>query len=202
MNTPAPTDTLLAELQQASLALEDASPLEILKWAVAQYAPNFAMATAFGPEGMTMIYMLSQFSPETPIFNLDTGYQFQETLDLRDKVKSRYGMDVRLVKPKLNVAQYEEFNGGPVYKSNPSQCCYDRKLSLLEQIASGLQCWSSAIRRDQSPDRAKAPIVGWDNKFGLIKVSPLANSTKADICLLYTSPSPRDATLSRMPSSA
>jgi phosphoadenosine phosphosulfate reductase len=186
LNTPAPTDTLLAELQRASTTLEGASPLEILKWAVEQYAPNFAMATAFGPEGMTMIYMLSQFSPETPIFNLDTGYQFQETLDLRDKVKSRYGMDVRLAKPELNVAQYEELNGGPVYKSNPSKCCYDRKLSLLEKIASELQCWSSAIRRDQSPDRATAPIVGWDNKFGLIKVSPLANSTKADIWKMIT----------------
>nr|MCS5632731.1 phosphoadenylyl-sulfate reductase [Pirellulaceae bacterium] len=73
---------LLAELQQASATLENASPLEILKRAVEQYAPKFAMATAFGPEGMTMIYMLSQFAPETPIFNLDTGYQFQETLDL------------------------------------------------------------------------------------------------------------------------
>lgn len=133
-----------------------------------------------------MIYMLSQFSPETPIFNLDTGYQFQETLDLRNQVKSRYGMEVRLAKPELDVAQYEELNGGPVYKSNPSQCCYDRKLSLLEKIADKLQCWSSAIRRDQSPDRAKAPIVGWDNKFGLIKVSPLANSTKADIWKMIT----------------
>jgi phosphoadenosine phosphosulfate reductase len=129
LNTPPPTDALLAELQQASTTLEGAAPLEILQWAVEQYAPNFAMATAFGPEGMTMIYMLSQFSPETPIFNLDTGYQFQETLDLRDLVKSRYGMDVRLAKPELTVAQYEDLHGGPVYKSNPSQCCYDRKRS-------------------------------------------------------------------------
>ena len=30
----------------------------------------------------------------------------------------------------------------------------------------------------------------------------VANNIKGTICLLYTSPSPRDATLSRMPSSA
>ena len=34
--------------------------------------------------------------------------------------------------------------------------------------------------------------------FGTFKVA----NTKAKTCLLYTSPSPRDATLSRMPSSA
>ena len=37
------------------------------------------------------------------------------------------------------------------------------------------------IRRDQSPDRARAPIVGWDKKFNLVKVSPLANWTKQKV---------------------
>ena len=45
------------------------------------------MATAFGPEGMTIIHMLAEIAPETPIFNLDTGYQFKETLELRERVK-------------------------------------------------------------------------------------------------------------------
>ena len=44
-----------------------------------------------------------------------------------------------------------------------------------------MHAWASAIRRDQSPDRAKAPIVGWDKKFGLVKVSPLANWTKQEV---------------------
>ncbi len=39
----------------------------------------------------------------------------------------------------------------------------------------------SGIRRDQSVDRAQAPIVGWDKKFNLVKISPLANWTKKDV---------------------
>ena len=50
----------------------------------------------------------------------------------------------------------------------------------------GFHAWASAIRRDQSPDRAKAPIVGWDKKFGLVKVSPLANWTKQQVWSLIT----------------
>ena len=53
-----PTETLLASLDAASQNLESAAPVEILQWAVENYAPNFAMATAFGPEGMTMILSL------------------------------------------------------------------------------------------------------------------------------------------------
>ena len=127
-----PTETLLASLDAASQNLESAAPVEILQWAVENYAPNFAMATAFGPEGMTMIHMLSTFAPETPIFNLETGYQFQETLDLREKVKQRYGIEVQLVRPELDVVEYEQLHGGPVYKSDPNKCCYDRMLSLLK----------------------------------------------------------------------
>ena len=172
---------LLAELQQASGTLESASPLEILKWAVEQYAPNFAMATAFGPEGMTLIHMLAELAPQTPIFNLETGYQFPETLELRERVKDRYGIEVQFIRPLLDVAQYEEKHGGPLYSRDPNQCCFDRKIKLLEQVAAGLHAWSSAIRRDQSPDRARTPIVGWDQKFQLVKVSPLANSTRETI---------------------
>src|SRR6056297_964596 len=84
----------LAELAAISQQLETASPQEILEWATAKYADKFTMATAFGPEGMCLIHMLAEVAPQTPIFNLETGYQFRETLELREKVKLRYGITV------------------------------------------------------------------------------------------------------------
>lgn len=176
-----PTDELLAELAEKSGELETATPREILAWADARFAPKLTMATAFGPEGMTIIHMLAEVAPHTPIFNLDTGYQFQETLDLRERVLQKYGIAVELKQPELTVEEYERKHGGPLYKSNPNQCCGDRKLKVLTASVVGMHAWISAIRRDQSPDRAKAPIVGWDKKFGLVKVNPLANQTKQDI---------------------
>lgn len=183
----APTESLLDELKTASDRLESATPQEILRWAVERFAPKFTMATAFGPEGMTIIHMLAEIAPATPIFNLDTGYQFDETLELRERVKERYGLEVELKKPALSVEEYEKVNGGPVYLSDPNRCCFDRKLSLLHQAACGQHAWASAIRRDQSEDRSKAPIVGWDRKFQLVKVSPLANWTKKQVWSLITS---------------
>ena len=181
-----PSEAELAELAAESQKLESATPREILKWAVDRFAPSFTMATAFGPEGMTIIHMLAEVAPETPIFNLDTGYQFEETLELREEVKRRYGIEVELKKPKLTVEQFEAANGGPLYKTNPDQCCFHRKISVLKKAAQGFDAWASAIRRDQSPDRAKHPIVGWDKKFGLVKVSPLANWTKKDVWSMIT----------------
>lgn len=181
-----PTTELLAELADQSRRLETATPQEILLWAVDRFAPYFSMATAFGPEGMTIIHMLAEIAPATPIFNLETGYQFVETLQLRDRVKERYGIDVELLVPELTVQQYETRHGGPLYQTNPQQCCSDRKLTPLQKAAQRMHAWSSAIRRDQSLDRAQAAIVAWDKKFSLVKVSPLANSTKQQVWKMIT----------------
>jgi phosphoadenosine phosphosulfate reductase len=57
---------------------------------------------------------------------------------------------------------------------------------FFESAARGMHAWASGIRRDQSPDRARAAIVGWDKRFRLVKVSPLANWTKKDVWQMIT----------------
>ena len=172
------TPELQAEIERKNAELESATPQEILRWSLSRFAPKFTMATAFGPEGMVILHMLSEIDQSTPVFNLDTGYQFKETLELREEVIRRYGMTVELKRADTTVEEYEKLHGGPVYRDNPDQCCFHRKVQVLEKAVIGYHAWASAIRRDQSPDRANAPIVGWDKKFGLVKVSPLANWTK------------------------
>jgi phosphoadenosine phosphosulfate reductase len=176
----------MAELTAVSERLEAAKPEAILRWAAERFGPRLTMATGFGPEGMCIIHMLAQVAPATHIFNLDTGYQFPETLDLRQRILDRYGIEVELKRPELTVEQYESLHGGPLYRTNPDQCCRDRKIKVLRQAVAGKHAWISAIRRDQSPDRARAGIVGWDPKFSLVKINPLANWTKQEVWNLIT----------------
>jgi phosphoadenosine phosphosulfate reductase len=180
------TPELAEEIAAESARLETATPQEILRWAVERFGEKFTMATAFGPEGMCLIHMLAEIAPQTHIFNIDTGYQFQETLELRERVLQRYGIAVEFKRAEMTVAEYEAQHGGPVYKVNTDQCCLDRKIKVLEQAARGFHAWASAIRRDQTADRAKASIVHWDKKFSLVKVSPLANWSKKDVWGLIT----------------
>ncbi len=179
-----PTDAspeFLAELAEANQRLEMASPEEIISWAATRFGSGLTMATAFGPEGCLILSMLARIAPETYVFNLDTGYQFQQTLDLRDRIAEKYGLEVDLAQPELTVPEYEALHGGPLYKTNPDQCCFDRKIKVLRRSLAGKTAWMSGIRRDQSPDRARTDIVKWDKKFGLVKVSPLANSTNKEV---------------------
>ena len=164
--------------------METKSPEEILQWAVATYHPRLTMATAFGAEGCVLLAMLSEIAPngrDVRIINLDTGYQFQETLDLRERILEKYGIAVEYVRAEESVAQMESRFGGPIYGTQPDECCRIRKIEPLKRALVGYDAWISAIRRDQTPDRAKADIVEWDSKFNLIKINPLANWTKRDI---------------------
>ena len=175
------TEEQLEAIHRQSLALEKASPEEIIRWAVETYSPKLTMATAFGPEGCLILSMLAKIDPTVYVFNLDTGYQFPETLETRDRIAEKYGIEVDLQRPELTVEQFEALHGGPVHQTDSNLCCGERKLAVLHRVTKDFDAWMSGIRRDQSPHRAGAPIVGWDGKFGLMKISPLVNWTRKDV---------------------
>src|SRR5260370_16006035 len=103
--------------------LENQSPQAVLRWVVETFSPRLTMATAFGAEGCCILHMLAEIEPRVRVFNLETGYQFQETLDVRERIKERYGIEVEYVRPELTVAEYEAEHGGPPYV-RPAQPCW------------------------------------------------------------------------------
>jgi phosphoadenosine phosphosulfate reductase len=169
------------QITDANVRLTNATPQDILRWSVDSFFPRLTMATAFGAEGCCLIHMLAEIEPRIHIFNLETGYQFPETLELRERIKQRYGIEVAYVRAEQSVAEYEAEHGGPLYDIRPDQCCHDRKIIPLRQAAVGHDAWISAIRKDQTQDRAQAGVVQWDAKFGLVKVNPLLGWTKRDV---------------------
>jgi phosphoadenosine phosphosulfate reductase len=178
MDTPRPSPDEIADWERQ---LDGKTPQEILAWAVRQFHPKLMMATAFGPEGCCILAMLADIEPGVRVINLETGYQFAETLQLRDRIRERYGIDVELIRPELTVAEYEKEHGGPLYVHRPDQCCHDRKILPLRQAVKGYAAWISAIRGDQTTHRQAADIVQWDAKFNLVKVNPLLRWTQKDV---------------------
>src|SRR6188474_1917395 len=105
------------DLREISTSFETSTPEAILRWAVDTYHPRLTMATAFGAEGCVLLAMLAEIEPGVRVFNLDTGYQFPETLELRERIRLRYGIDVELVQPDETVDEMEARFNGPIYGS-------------------------------------------------------------------------------------
>jgi phosphoadenosine phosphosulfate reductase len=171
------------EIAAANHELAAATPQDVLRWAVERFHPKLLMATAFGAEGCCLLHMLAEIEPTVTVINLDTGYQFPETLAVRERIREKYGIAVEYIRPELTVAEYEAEHGGPLYPHRPDQCCHDRKVLPLRAAMTRIAplAWVSAIRKDQTDHRAVAGVVQWDAKFQLVKVNPLLNWTKKDV---------------------
>lgn len=154
---------------------------EVLTWAFDQFSPHFAIASAFGAEGIVLIDLASKIRRDFRVFTLDTGFLFPETYKLLEQVEQRYGIQVERVRSLLTPEIQETTQGPALWKSNPDLCCHIRKVEPLEHKLAELQGWASAIRRDQTRARSAAQKVEWDEKFGIVKVNPLADWTSDEV---------------------
>ena len=126
--------------------------------------------------------MIYQIKPDAQIVFLDTDLHFQETYDLIDRVKERFPkLRIEMKKPELTLEEQAEKYNPALWKNNPNQCCYIRKIKPLEEVLGGAIAWISGLRRDQSPTRAKTNFVNKDERFKSIKVCPLIYWTEDDV---------------------
>lgn len=172
---------LIELIEAAAPAFELAAPEEIIRWAFDQFGDRIAIATGFGAEGIVLIDMAVKIRPNPNVFFLDTGFLFPETYELRRRIESRYGIEIRAFSPQLSPQEQERRYGPRLWERDPDLCCRLRKLQPLEEALRGLDAWMTAIRRDQTPFRRTARPVEWDRRWQLVKVNPLVNWTRKEV---------------------
>jgi phosphoadenosine phosphosulfate reductase len=164
-------------LEETSTLAENWEAEEVIRWACATYHPDLAIASAFGAEGIVLIDIAARVSPHVRIFTLDTQFLFPETYELAGRIEKRYQLKVEWLHSALTPEQQAEIYGAALWKENPDQCCTLRKIEPLGRKLAGLSAWITAIRRDQTATPANVCKVEWDQRFGLVKINPLADWT-------------------------
>jgi phosphoadenosine phosphosulfate reductase len=162
--------------------LEGSEPQEILRWAGDAYGESLTLSVSFGnPEGMVLLDMLSHITDRVRVFSLDTGFLFEETVRFREEAMDRYRLPLEIVRPELSVEEQVERYGPRMYTCKPDLCCQVRKVAPQKKHLENYGAWMTGIRRDQTPDRADTPVVGWDEYFGVVKISPLAAWSSGEV---------------------
>jgi len=150
---------------------------EALRWGLWQFQTRLSIASSFGAEDVVLIDMASRLGQPFRVFTLDTDFLFPETYSLIDVIEEHYHIKVERTHPELTPeAQAEKF-GDALWARQPNQCCDIRKVEPLKKYLSTLQAWVTGIRRDQAPTRANTRKLEWDERFGLVKLNPLADWT-------------------------
>src|SRR5688572_32003816 len=165
-------------------SLEGSQPQAVLAAAINRYRPRIILACSFGAEDVVLVDMVHRINPSVPLFYLDTEFLFPETYATRDRVIERYQLkpeQVIQVKSLLTPERQAAQHGEALWTRHPDQCCEMRKVEPLTRVLKGFGAWITGIRRDQSPMRAIAKLIEWDQKFQLVKVNPLARWTWEDV---------------------
>ncbi|WP_210491147.1 phosphoadenylyl-sulfate reductase [Patulibacter sp. SYSU D01012] len=180
MSTPADSATTAGPPVPELPDLEASSAAEVVAWALDEYHPQIALACSFQKEESVLLDLLFKANPDARVFALDTDVLFEETYELWRQTEARYDTTIeRWHGPTLNEQAAE--HGDRLWERDPSKCCGIRKVAPLRAGLSKLDAWITGIRREQSPARANAAKVEWDDAFGLVKVNPLADWTDKDV---------------------
>jgi phosphoadenosine phosphosulfate reductase len=147
--------------------VESYSPEQILALLLEEFPGKVALACSFQKEETILLDILFALEPKARVFAVDTHHLFPETYAYWREVEQRYGMTV------------EVFEGPPVedklWETKPDLYLSIAKVAPLVTALGGLDAWITGIRRDQSPTRADAAKLGWDEQHELWKANPLAD---------------------------
>ncbi len=177
------TEAELRELaQRGATELEGASAAELLRWTDENFGGvngprgwatcNYVVASNM--QDAVLVDLAAKVRPGVPVLFLDTGYHFVETIGTRDAVESVYDIRVLNVTPEHTVAEQDKLLGKELFARDPGECCRLRKVAPLGKALSGYSAWVTGLRRVESPTRANAPLVSFDEAFKLVKINPLA----------------------------
>jgi phosphoadenosine phosphosulfate reductase len=164
-------------IEQVKAQSEHWRPEEVLRWAFSTFRQDFAIASGGGVEGMVLLDIATKVNPKPRVFTLDTEFLFPETYELFDRVEKRYGIKIERVYSALTPEEQQLAHGPELWRSDPDACCNLRKVEPLRRKLSELKAWGTAVRRDQTKNRANAGKVEWDEKNQLVKINPLADWT-------------------------
>ena len=172
---------------------EKSSAVALLQWALKNFSPRIALASSFGAEDVVLIDILTKLDPKIKIFTLDTGRLNEETYEVMDRIRKKYGVHIESYFPdKDAVEKLEKEKGFYSFREsveNRKECCAIRKVEPLGRALEGLEAWITGLRRSQGVTRLniskieadEAPASPAGRHRGLFKINALADWSQEDV---------------------
>ncbi len=165
------------ELKALSDDVRGRTAEEIVVWAAERFGGEIAFASSFGAEDVVVIDMIAKAAPSIRVFTLDTGRLHDETYEVMERVRVKYGLEIESYFPEREaVERLEREKGFYSFREsieNRKECCGIRKVEPLRRALRGMKAWMTGLRREQAVTRAEMAAVEWDEGNGLVKVNPL-----------------------------
>jgi phosphoadenosine phosphosulfate reductase len=178
-----PTPTEIAEAAQR---LAGAPPQDVLRWALARFGRDLAIASSFSIEDCVVIDMAHAIDPKVRVFALDTGRLPEETFQTAERVRQKYDLTIEWQFPeRAKVETLIRSKGLLSFMDsleNRHECCGLRKVEPLGRALASLDAWVTGLRREQAVTRAETPPVERDDGHGgMCKLNPIITWSEAQV---------------------
>jgi phosphoadenosine phosphosulfate reductase len=160
---------------------DEMDAIGVLRYAVSDVLPDdLAIVSSFGADSSVLLHLVAQVDPAMPVYFLETGKHFPETLDYVETLKQHLGLtNVRAIHPdSRDIARFDP--QGVLWETDPDSCCHIRKTEPLEPITEQFGGWVTGRKRFQTRERGVLPHFELTSD-DRIKVNPLAHFNDADV---------------------
>ena len=168
--------------------LRSKSPLDIVRWAIAQAGGRAIVSTNFRPYEAVILHLAVQAQADIPVLWVDHGYNRAATYQHAEQLKNQLKLNIKAYIPKMTAAHYDAVHGGMPEPTpeNEERIKAFSTVMKLEPFQRGMKelaptVWITALRKVQNPNRAGLDIVSHDENFGALKVSPLFYHSDDDL---------------------
>jgi phosphoadenosine phosphosulfate reductase len=162
------------KLQAVLAGLDLVSGLRLI---TQQFPGAVVFSTSLGQEDQVIADAIWRNNLNVRVFTLDTGRLFNETYELLDSTRARYGKPIQTYFPDAQQVEklVSEKGAHSFYESveNRKECCQIRKIAPLRRALQNTQVWVTGLRAEQSANRQTMKLVEWDESYRLIKFNPL-----------------------------
>ena len=178
-DAPNPTMLAPADIQGLNDRFRNEPSEAMLTWAWETFGTRAAIGTSFQGAGLVMMHLCQQRGLPLPVFTLDTGLLFPETLALKGRLEAFFGCTIESLEPDLTLEQQAAAQGPELWARDPDLCCTLRKVVPLQGKLAQLDCWITGLRREQSDTRTAIGFVelyAFDeaNHRSIVKLNPMA----------------------------
>jgi len=174
------------QIAKANAGLRNQSPLEIVKWALAQSQGRAIVSTNFRPYEAVILHLCVLAQPDIPVLWVDHGYNRPATYKHAEALKRMLNLNLKPYLPRISAAHRDAICGEIPSTDDEEGLKKFSAQMKLEPFQRGMKelapaVWITALRKVQNPNRAELDIVSEDKNFGALKVSPVFYWSDADM---------------------
>lgn len=157
--------------------------LDRLKMLFSEFdAEKILVTTSFGSSSIVLLHMINKIKPGHPIYLINTGFLFKETLRYREQLIDQMNLNVIDVKP--NLQKHQLTKDHRLWESNTDLCCQINKVDPMSTLKEGKEVWVSGVLRFQNANRANKQI--FEESTELLKFHPIIDMGPEDLNLYRT----------------